>query len=183
MNRATLHGFSSNGAKLGSTMDFDGKTTKWRLPSEKTSIDGPRSFSYQDADSQIELVLVHVDPESTPSGPWRTIEFWTANTMYGLDEGLRCVEVSSRNPHESSSGSSLVGSRLMGSQRRQGDHFSVSFPYPVPGMEAVFQIGEGAQHITTSVVERVMLRVRMTNVEVGAGRSPDWNSITDIFKV
>lgn len=148
-----------------------------------TSIDGPRAFSYQHADSNIELVLVHVDPNAENHGPWRTLEVWTANTMYGLDENMRCVEVSSRDPHRTASASRLIGTRMLGSQRRDGDHFSVSFPYPVPGMEAVFRIGDGSKHVTTSKVERVMLRVRMTNLEMTAGQDPDWNTITSVFGV
>jgi hypothetical protein len=153
-----------------------------RRNSSITNVDGPRSFSYRHADSNIELVLVHVQPETAPTGPWRTIEFWTANTMYGLDSNLTCIDVSSRNPHDRSvPGRNLLGSRLIGSQVRDGDHFSVSFPYPVPGMEAVFQLGQGEKTITTSRVERVMLRVRMTNLQMGADEVPDWSKITNIF--
>lgn len=165
---------------------MDGKTKlgKTRRKSMVTTVDGPKAFSYQHADSQIELVLVHVNPNEVSNGPWRTLEFWTSNTMYGLDSSLRCIEISSRNPHMSvPAGGKLVGSKLLGSQRRDGDHFSVSFPYPVPGMQAVFQFGEGDQHVTTSKVERVMLRVRMTDVKMRADQTPDWAQISSMFEV
>ncbi len=164
-------------------MGSDSKSNDGDFPSLKTSIDGPRAFSYQHADSQIELVLVHVEPNSIATEAWRTLEVWTANTMYGIDENMRCIEVSSRDPHRPAGADRLIGSRMLGSQRREGDHFAVSFPYPVPGMDAVFQVGDGSQHVTTSKVERVMLRVRMTDLKMSEQQAPDWNKITSVFGV
>lgn len=162
-------------------MDGEGKP-KRRRTGAVTKIDGPKAFTFKEAESQIELVLVHVNPEAAPTGPWRTLEFWTGNTMYGLDSNLICIETSSRNPHRPTAPVHLIGTRLIGSQCRDGDEFSVSFPYPVPGMEAVFQLGEGEKFINTSKVERVMLRVRMTNLTMGANQSPDWSKITTQWK-
>ena len=162
---------------------MDDKSDSRRRTGSITQVDGPRAFSFQHADSQIELVLVHVQPDRAPNGPWRTIEFWTGNTMYGLDSNLVCIEISARNPREKVRGAqALLGSRLVGSQYRDGNHFSVSYPYPVPGMEAVFRIGNGDKTITTSKVERVMLRVRMTDLDLSDNETPDWAKITGVFE-
>lgn len=146
-----------------------------------TKIDNVRSFSRTHQASQIEVVLVHVHPESSSTAPWRSLEFWTANTMYGFDANLKCIEVSSRDPKSGTIPTHLLGASLVGSQSRQDDDYSISFPYPVPGMEAVLRISPG-KHITTSEVERVMLRVRMTNLGVSEGGAPDWASITTLWE-
>lgn len=151
---------------------------------DSTIIASSVSFSNTHAESQIELVVVHVNPESvlgekTSGQNWRALEFWTANSMYGLDANLRCIEVSPRDPRIPYSPSHLIGARLVGSQRREEETFAVSFPYPVPGMEAVFESQAGRKYATTSMVERVMLRVRMTNLDIrDESGSPDWHLIT-----
>ncbi len=146
----------------------------------KTLINSTIAFSTKHEESEIELVLVHVNPElvlnDEPGKSWRALEFWTSNTMYGLDSSLTCIEVSSRDPQCGRAPVHLIGARLVGSQRREGDSFAVSFPYPVPGMDAVFQKENGNKFATTSVVERVMMRVRMTNIEFG--EAPNWEQIT-----
>jgi hypothetical protein len=157
---------------------FDREVTDFDVARDDTRIDDIRSFSALHAESQIELVLVHVSTEAKSEGPWRALEFWTNNTMYGLDSNLICIETSSRNPHETHKPGPLLGARLVGGQVREGDHYTMSFPYPAPGMEAVFQIGESTKYITTSSVERVMLRVRMTTMETAQGVRPDWSKIT-----
>jgi hypothetical protein len=144
----------------------------------ETSIDNVRSFSRIHQKSQIEVVLVHVHPSMRSVGPWRSLEFWTANTMYGFDANLVCIEVSSRDPQAASVPSHLIGSCLVGSQSRDEKDYSISFPYPVPGMEAVMRVSASGKHMTTSPVERVMLRVRITNLGMPKGGVPDWASIT-----
>ena len=146
-----------------------------------TQVDTVREFSRTHGESQIELVLVHVSPDHVEPGPWRSLEFWTANTMYGLDASRVCIEARPRKL-DGPSPSHIVGASLVGSQMRDGQAFSVSFPYPVPGMEAVFRLGASDQHVTTSSVERVMLRVRITNMEMPAGEQPDWSKITAVWQ-
>ena len=145
---------------------------------KKTKIDNVRSFSRIHQKSQIEVVLVHVHPDLRSTGPWRSLEFWTANTMYGFDANLVCIEVSARDPQAAQVPTHLIGANLVGSQSREKDDYSISFPYPVPGMEAVLRMSASGKHMTTSAVERVMLRVRITNLGMPEGESPDWNSIT-----
>ncbi|MBL4636487.1 MAG: hypothetical protein JKY56_21695 [Kofleriaceae bacterium] len=150
---------------------------------DTTLIASSVSFSNTHIESQIEVVLVHVNSDSivgeqSPEQTWRALEFWTANTMYGLDSSLRCIEVNNRDPRGPVTRSHLIGARLVGSQRREDEAFTVSFPYPIPGMEAVFESGKGGQFATTSIVERVMLRVRMTTLETADGNGPDWQQIT-----
>ncbi len=98
--------------------------------------------------------------------------------MYGFDANLVCIEVSSRDPQAASVPSHLLGASLVGSQSREKNDYSISFPYPVPGMEAVLRISAAGKHVTTSEVERVMLRVRITNLGIPEGGVPDWASIT-----
>ncbi len=144
----------------------------------ETKIDNVRSFSRVHQKSQIEVVLVHVHPNMPSKGPWRSLEFWTANTMYGFDSNLLCIEVSSRDPQAAKVPSHLIGACLVGSQSRDKNDYSISFPYPVPGMEAVMRVSASGKHMTTSAVERVMLRVRITNLGLTNGGEPDWASIT-----
>jgi hypothetical protein len=148
-------------------------------PKDKdTQIDDVRSFSRVHQKSQIEVVLVHVHPDSKSTGPWRSLEFWTANTMYGFDANLVCIEVNSRDPRSGQVPTHLLGSLLVGSQSREKNDYSISFPYPVPGMEAVLRVPNQGKHMTTSAVERVMLRVRITNLAIPDGSVPDWANIT-----
>ena len=143
---------------------------------EPTCIDGPKAFTVSPAPSKIELQFVHVAAEDL-SNSWRMLEFWTANTMYGLDSSLCCIDVDSRVPGTRIP-EHLLGASLVGSQERDGNHFSISFPYPVPGMQAVFRLPDSGKHITTSSVERTILRVRMTNLDLAQGETPDWDHIT-----
>lgn len=149
---------------------------------ENTKIDNVRSFSRIHQKSQIEVVLVHVHPESASTSPWRSLEFWTANTMYGFDANLKCIEVSARDPKADTIPTHLLGASLVGSQSRQKNDYSISFPYPVPGMEAVLRVSASGKHMTTSEVERVMLRVRITNLGIPEGGVPDWASITNLWE-
>lgn len=145
---------------------------------KKTTIDSVRAFSRVHQESQIEVVLVHVHPDRASSDTWRSLEFWTANTMYGFDANLVCIEVSARDPKAEKVPSHLIGASLVGSQLREKDDYSISFPYPVPGMEAVLLVPSTKKHMTTSAVERVMLRVRITSLGIPEGAVPDWSTIT-----
>jgi hypothetical protein len=149
---------------------------------KKTKIDNVRSFSRVHQESQIEVVLVHVHPDMADSSSWRSLEFWTANTMYGFDANLVCIEVSARDPHSQQVPTHLIGAKLVGCQLREGENYSISFPYPVPGMEAVLRLPSSKKHMTTSAVERVMLRVRITSLGATEGASPDWNKITTLWE-
>ncbi len=144
----------------------------------KTKIDNVRAFSRVHQESQIEVVLVHVHPDMVSTKSWRSLEFWTANTMYGFDANLVCIEVSARDPNSDQVPSHLIGASLVGCQLREKGDYSISFPYPVPGMEAVLRVPSSGKHMTTSAVERVMLRVRITTLGVPEGDVPDWNTLT-----
>jgi hypothetical protein len=72
-----------------------------------------------------------------------------------------------------------VGRRLAGGQTVQGDTIQLSYPYPRPGTEAVFEDprqphGGFAQ---TSTVTRVVLRLHMITVTPQAV-TPTWAEIT-----
>jgi len=144
-----------------------------------TKIEGVQAFSLAHKASQIELVLVNIDGEAATDEPWRTLEFWTSNTMYGLDANQQCIEVSARVPGQKTP-THLLGAQLIGSQSRRGSDFSAAFPYPVPGMEAVFRLPGSNKHMTTSVVERVFLRVRITNLTLPGNEDPDWSTIAPL---
>ena len=148
---------------------------------DQTRVDQVRVLPASAQDAQFEVVLVHVtDPGD--ENPWRTFEMATANTTYSLDSSLECVQVDPRTPGAAVP-KHMLGARLVGSQSLLDDQFSISFPYPVPGMQAVFRLRNTERFLTTSVVEAVTMRVRITNVDLAEGEELDWNQITRQWRV
>jgi hypothetical protein len=80
----------------------------------------------------------------------------------------------------------LLGARLTGGQRRSAsaNAMEIVFPLPVPGTEAAFrkEAGRHGQYGHTSMVERVVLRVRKFRVGSSA-TEPVWNELTGRFQV
>ncbi|MGE3632678.1 MAG: hypothetical protein AB7P00_22480 [Sandaracinaceae bacterium] len=111
----------------------------------------------------VDIDLIHERRTAPlPDHAWTFVEIWTRNTIYALDSRLMCIAVidqSSRRPHPEHA---LLGARLVGGQRRDGESMELSHPFPRPGSEAVFEQSKGRQvrFSQTSSVTRVVLRLR-----------------------
>ena len=128
----------------------------------------------------IDVTVVHEHgPPSIRDTPWRSMEVWTRNRVYTVDSNMICVEVINRATNKMES-HAFVGARLTGGQRRGNGKVEISNPYPLPGTEAVFQIVKSAkksQFGTTSRVERVVIRVRLTSVML-EDPTPAWEELS-----
>ena len=98
------------------------------------------------------------------TSPWRALEVWTRNRIYGCDWNLRCIEVLDRESGDPELDSSLLGSRLTGGQLHTDGGIEVTHPWPRPGSEAVFEHAQRKGYVTTSTVTRVILRMRVLTV-------------------
>ncbi len=111
--------------------------------------------------------------------PPQVLEVWTQNRVYTMDATMRCVQVEDRATQRINEQHPFLGYRLVGGQHRDGDTFELSYPYPRPGTEAVFEHPEAHQvrFSRTSPVHRVVLRLHV--VTVAPSRIvPTWSDIT-----
>jgi len=129
------------------------------------------------------LELEHVHESGTPqllTGPWRAVEIWTRNRIYGINGSFVCTSVTNRSTGAPIEDHVTLGARLLGGQRRAPDGRITQVAHPVPerGMAAVFAdgIGKRLRVSETSQVTRVVLRQRV--VDVGQGEPPSWDDIT-----
>lgn len=124
----------------------------------------------------IEVVLVEQHGPPAKKSAWRSLEIWTRNRVYSLDEHGTCIEVLDRVAGRPDDEHALLGSQLAGGQRREGQKLKLSHPYPVPGTEAVFRLpaGRAGRFGQTSKVERVVLRVRIAEMTM-PGAQTDWD--------
>lgn len=139
-----------------------------------------QSSSAHDAMPIVEVEVVHqhgAAPRMT--FPAQTVEIWTQNRIYTLDPQLLCVGVADRATGEVDARHPFVGYRLVGGQHREGDTFEISYPFPRPGTEAVFEHPRSARgsFSRTSTVTRVVLRLHVVTV-APAVVVPTWNDIT-----
>jgi hypothetical protein len=100
--------------------------------------------------------------------PYRALEVWTRNRVYLVDSNFACVEVIDRKTGKPDPKNSVLGTRLVGGQRKYGKTIHQAQPFPVPGTEAVFEktssSGRAVPASVTSKVERVVLHIRVTTV-------------------
>ena len=129
-----------------------------------------RVFATGDSAIGIELQLIH-DSREAP----RWIELVTRSRIYWLDADRLCVAVFERTTGAQDVGHPFLGARLAGGEEKRHEGVSMSNPVPLPGMKAVFQL-RGGRLGRTSSIQRVILRVRMNNVEAEAEQA--WNEIT-----
>ena len=136
--------------------------------------------SAHDAMPLVEVEVVH-QHGSAPrmTFPPQTVEIWTQNRIYTLDPQLLCVGVADRATGVVAAQHPFVGYRLAGGQHRDGDAFEISYPFPRPGTEAVFEHPKGVRgsFSRTSTVTRVVLRLHVVTV-APAVLVPTWNDIT-----
>lgn len=128
--------------------------------------------------SPLELVVIkrHGLSHSDSTANWVAIEIVTRNTIYLVDGAMRCVGVVDRATNRREQDHSLLGATLTGGQKRAENRLDLSQPLPLPGMAAIFRRPAAARGIhpfgETSPVERVVLRIGVTAVEVDkAGES------------
>lgn len=127
----------------------------------------------------VEVDLVHeTGTASTAQAPWRALEIWTRNRIYGVDWNMICIEVIDRDTGALDPNHALLGAKLAGGQIREDGRVELSYPCPRPGCEAVFQPphrkGGFAQ---TSTVLRVVLRLRILTV-IPEQMANAWSDLT-----
>lgn len=146
---------------------------------EKTIVgfdDGTSSMSLDDIIpdappvSPLEVVFdrVTVEAGTVDDSPYRALEIWTQNRVYLVDSTLTCVEVVDRSTGQRDPRHAVLGTKLVGGQRRYDKTIHQSKPFPVPGTEAVFDkpasAGRRVPALVTSKVERTVLHIRVTSV-------------------
>ncbi|HJL19436.1 MAG TPA: hypothetical protein RMH99_27465 [Sandaracinaceae bacterium LLY-WYZ-13_1] len=128
----------------------------------------------------VDIDLIHERRTAPlPDHEWTFVEIWTRNTIYALDSRLVCIAVVDQNTRRSHPDHALIGARLVGGQRRDGEAMELSHPFPRPGSEAVFEQSKGRQvrFSQTSTVTRVVLRLRVLTV-ASDNLLPTWEEIT-----
>ena len=112
-----------------------------------------------------------------PKG-WSMLEVWTQNRIYRLNASLVCVEVADKDTKKPAAAHGLLGARLVGGQRRDGEQLTLVHPFPVVGTEAVFEkrTKDVVSLSTSSTVTRVVLNLR--RVRAGAGERTSWDEIS-----
>lgn len=122
----------------------------------------------------IEIQLVHDAQGTGRNKPWRAAEVWTKNRIYGMDSLMVCYEILERGSGRPEPNHSMLGSRLGGGRLRSAEAVRFSYPFPLPGMEAMFT--QGKKYGYTSMVERFVLRIRLLNTDAEE-HPPTWEEI------
>lgn len=131
----------------------------------------------------IELEVVHEHgPAPSLDRPFGCVEIWTRNRIYLVDAQMICLEVRDRSTRQSLPEHAFLGMRLVGGQGLGDDRMELSFPFPRPGNEAVFEtVGKRKLGFSrTSEVARVILRMHI--VTVAPSRViPTWEELSGSF--
>lgn len=86
------------------------------------------------------------------------------------------MEVLSRTTGKPEPGHSMLGSRLGGGRLREASAVRFSYPFPLPGMEAMF--AQGKKYGYTSLIERFIVRVRVLDMaDTDPNQSPTWEDV------
>ncbi len=119
------------------------------------------------------------------SGPWRAIEIWTQNRIYGVEATMRCTEVVDRATGARQVDHPILGSSLLGGQKRDdaGSISSVCVPYPEPGTVAVFsaRVGDRMKISETSTVTRVVLRQHRVDLPKSTDAASPWETLAGAY--
>lgn len=116
--------------------------------------------------------------------PWQTVEIWTQHRVYALDASLVCIDVYDQATKQSEPKHPMIGARLVGGQLASGEAVELSYPFPRPGSDAVFEqvAGRNARFSQTSTVTRVVLRLRVLTV-APSHTTPTWEELTGAVDV
>lgn len=121
------------------------------------------------APAGVEIELIHETRQTPFHDPtWRMLEVWTQNSIYAIDTAMRCFDVIDRSSLRPLAEHALLGARLVGGQLQTEKGVDLAHPFPLPGMEAVFERvlrGGAASFSYSSAVTRVVLRLRRVHVE------------------
>lgn len=109
----------------------------------------------------IEVKVIRDDVPERGRRPWRAVEVWTRNRLYAFDSNFSCIEVLDRSTGKPHPEHPMIGARLGGGRFQSAGQSGISYPLPLPGMEAM--LVQGRRHGSTSAVDRVILRVRVVN--------------------
>lgn len=109
--------------------------------------------------------------------PQSCYEIWTQNTVYLIDARMRCVLVRDIATNEAKADHPFLGARLVGGQTQEPG-LEMSYPLPRPGACAVFDMRKNnrRQFTRTSVVERVVMRLRFVTITDGS-EVPSWDDL------
>jgi hypothetical protein len=187
--RKTHQGFATPSIDEGPSMGFDDKTVADppraamapKGPDESGELYLPPGTSTKHDDQPlVEIEVVHQHgPAPRMEQPAQTLEVWTQNRIYTMDPGNLCVAVTDRKSGREDDRHPFLGFKLVGGQHRDGETFELSYPYPRPGTEAVFEHPSSSRgnFSRTSTVTRVVLRMHV--VTVAQQRVvPTWTDIT-----
>ena len=127
----------------------------------------------------VEIEVMHQHgPAPRMDRPSQVLEVWTQNRVYSMDASMHCVMVMDRATGEFSPNHGFIGHRLVGGQHRDGETFELSYPFPRPGTEAVFEHNDKHSRFSrTSTVHRVVLRLHVVTVAPNK-LVPTWADIT-----
>src|SRR5512140_25932 len=140
-----------------------------------TDLSNRGEATQNDEDSGIEIAIVRED--ATPRrarAPWRAIEVWTKNRVYGMDSSFVCIEVVDRATGKLDLAHPILGGRLGGGRKRGTKGQTLTHPLPLPGTEAMFLRAKKQGY--TSIVERVIVRVRALRVR----NNVTWEQVLDV---
>ncbi|MCS6899408.1 MAG: hypothetical protein RMJ98_06885 [Myxococcales bacterium] len=128
----------------------------------------------------IEIELVEETRATPLRDPiWRLLEVWTQNSLYAIDSTMRCFDVIDRSTLRPLSDHPLLGAKLVGGQLQTEAGTELAYPFPLPGMEAVFERvprGGAASFSYSSAVKRVVLRLRRVQIEGATAQL--WGQLT-----
>lgn len=174
------HGVKDEPSSTDLTVDSDVSTP---LPEDRPSREPPPPGGGRRGTPLVEIEVIHEHgPAPHTDKPWRTLEVWTRNRIYTLEPSLICVEVRDRATRELVPDHPFIGMRLVGGQHRENDSIELSYPFPRPGTEAVFERPrqKHGQFSRTSPVTRVVLRLHIVTVAPNHV-VPTWEEITGAF--
>jgi len=147
-------------------------------PYDDTIDDEPARFIFERT-AGVEITVVQ-EPYAAEAlrERWRALEIWTRNHIYALDSDFICFDVIERSGGRSCPDNALIGAQLTGGQRRVEGNIELVHPFPLPGTDAVFRhlAQRHGRFGQTSRVERVLLRMRVTNMSLTAGEA-NWDKI------
>jgi hypothetical protein len=118
----------------------------------------------------VEVELVHQsDGVSFNEQRWSLLTIQTQNRTYCIDCQLRCMEVLDQTTKATMPSHPLLGARLVGGNRREGEVVHLSQPIPRPGSVAIFEqpTPTGAAISESSLVTRVVLRLHERIIYAG----------------
>ena len=137
----------------------------------------------EDKTARTPLVEVNVSYEHGPTPSSRrlseAVEIVTANHVYVLDAGLRCIAVRGTSSSAPAADSTFIDARLVGGQVNSEAATELSYPFPRPGAVAVFELrrGHARQFRYTSPVQRVVMRLSIVTV-TRTNAIPTWEEIS-----